>query len=593
MKIIGLYILVTLSCVQLAFCQQIYDVNAVNNDDLAYFFEKTEEEINLTQVLSDTSVQWKTISNSNLSFFIFHQKMWFKAKFYSNKEIEKLFSLNYVLIPYGKIYVSSSISDDLKEYDISTTVTKGKTDNAIPLYFKEGETKELYLEINGYGGALSTFAKLYDTTEYKQLSTTRDKVFLIIRTLSILLALGMLVLGFITKDKAYFGVLLYSLGFSLFSEIESGNFLGLLDFRGADFSYLLRIIVNQVGVYGLSQYFKYSLTDKKDKEVLPYILHVNILLIALYIVSFFYPYNFWINTLTTVGVILYCWWYANLILLNMIIPALKEKKPFSKITLSLYIFIMVTFFLFVAVPHFGIMKRSFYTNVISYFNAVLISAFIIYILIMKWLDTIKNYQKLQNIEKEHQLKHIQTIVDSQENERNRIGRDIHDRIGGNLSFMKMKNQDNDIQPILDNTLSNVRELSHNLVTPNLEKEYFLDELQELALKMSTSSTHYTFTHHIDGKIDTSETNFHHIYRIIQEMYTVLPIISKATRVDLEISREKEKLLISYLDNSTLKFASTEDIDREIQNVKYRIQILSGIHKINTKRGIAILIQIPL
>jgi len=83
------------------------------------------------------------------------------------------------------------------------------------------------------------------------------------------------------------------------------------------------------------------------------------------------------------------------------------------------------------------------------------------------------WQKIKNIQREKQLIATRSVMDGEMGERARIARDLHDRLSGNLSAVKIGLSDNK-EPLhsicgkLDNCIEEVRRVSHNLMPVSLQ-----------------------------------------------------------------------------------------------------------------------------
>jgi signal transduction histidine kinase len=82
-------------------------------------------------------------------------------------------------------------------------------------------------------------------------------------------------------------------------------------------------------------------------------------------------------------------------------------------------------------------------------------------------------QKVKNMKKEKQLVASDSVQDGEMIERERIARDLHDRLGGNLSSLKieLKNNKESMENIygkLDDCIEEIRRVAHNLMPTSLQ-----------------------------------------------------------------------------------------------------------------------------
>lgn len=83
------------------------------------------------------------------------------------------------------------------------------------------------------------------------------------------------------------------------------------------------------------------------------------------------------------------------------------------------------------------------------------------------------WQKTKNARKEKQLIATRSVMDGEMGERTRLARDLHDRLSGNLSALKIGLNDNkeslqNIQEKLDSCIEEIRRVAHNLMPASLQ-----------------------------------------------------------------------------------------------------------------------------
>lgn len=83
------------------------------------------------------------------------------------------------------------------------------------------------------------------------------------------------------------------------------------------------------------------------------------------------------------------------------------------------------------------------------------------------------WQKSKNARKEKQLIATRSVLDGEMSERSRLARDLHDRLSGNLSAVKMglDNNKESLQLVydkLDNCIEEIRRVAHNLMPTSLQ-----------------------------------------------------------------------------------------------------------------------------
>lgn len=206
----------------------------------------------------------------------------------------------------------------------------------------------------------------------------------------------------------------------------------------------------------------------------------------------------------------------------------------------------------------------------------------------------------------------QDILEVSEQERQRIGRDIHDDLGQLLSVATMSAQmlGNDLKSkniqeakkvkeladIIKTAAEHSRTLSHGLVPFNVEKNGLDDALQELACNVSK-------LHSIDVKYRGNKDIFYannttavHVYRIAQEAINNAVKHGNATSIDVELSSSENYHYLSVKDNgSGFPGPDTMSDGIGLRIMNFRAHMIGGDLKINSEKdkGTEIICEIPL
>ena len=217
----------------------------------------------------------------------------------------------------------------------------------------------------------------------------------------------------------------------------------------------------------------------------------------------------------------------------------------------------------------------------------------------------------QKKQMEEQLKTLpQRIIQAQEQECNRIARDLHDDLGQSLATLKMMVQsawllDNrknkkinaDQQKIVD-YLNSIIEKSRNLamrLRPSALDVLGLTSALKTMFKEMSSNNRI--------KIDFRQTNLDHLrfkaepinlFRIIQEAMSNIIKHSGATRVEIKATSTKGLLKISIHDNGLGFIFAGPSSGLGLTTMQERAKLLGGSIGIQSqpKHGATILIEIP-
>ncbi len=218
-------------------------------------------------------------------------------------------------------------------------------------------------------------------------------------------------------------------------------------------------------------------------------------------------------------------------------------------------------------------------------------------------------KKKQAEEKEITQKALMTsILETEEKERTRIAKDLHDGIVQNLTAIKFnvksvyKNTDLQLQEKLlsiekdiDTASKEVREISYQMMPVTLRELGLIKALEEL-LNRSLHNNNITFEYNHFGienrlaeKIETS------VYRICQELINNTIKHSKATQVSLLLQIRNNVLQLTYEDNG-IGFNS-EQVKKGIglNSLNSRVEMVKGSLEFDAteNEGTIAYIRIPL
>lgn len=202
-------------------------------------------------------------------------------------------------------------------------------------------------------------------------------------------------------------------------------------------------------------------------------------------------------------------------------------------------------------------------------------------------------------QKVHQSEIIKAIVDSQEKERNRVGRELHDLIGANISVIKQQidKRNSTLRSVVEQTIESVRNLSHGLVTPMIANDEFVDEVNELCFLFSDLGFKVKSHFHNWNKIDNSKVATH-IYRILQELLQNAVKHSKAKEVLIQFIINKEGELTVMYEDDGIGFDYDEAYANKclgLININNRVTLIGAKLSFDTMKGsngTTVIISIP-
>ncbi len=206
-------------------------------------------------------------------------------------------------------------------------------------------------------------------------------------------------------------------------------------------------------------------------------------------------------------------------------------------------------------------------------------------------------QQLKEIEQQQRLQFGQAVLQGEEQERRRLARDLHDGLGGMLAGVKINltgqvvdntslDQRSEWQRIitqLDNSVTELRRIAHNMMPVNLLQFGLETALRDLCESYMTDTIHidfqaYSIEEHMAEQIQIN------IYRIVQETLANAIKHAEATHIMLQCSQDGNTFLITQEDNGKGFDTSIAGAKKGIglSNIRNRVGFLSGKMEIESE-----------
>ena len=206
---------------------------------------------------------------------------------------------------------------------------------------------------------------------------------------------------------------------------------------------------------------------------------------------------------------------------------------------------------------------------------------------------------------------LQAILNALEEERNRISKELHDKIGAGMSTVRLyfeaiekqletsdvaaKERLDNVNMLLSNTVNDVRTLSQNLATGILSDfglETALTDLKETISKSGVLQFKLAYT--LKNKELSKNTQIN-IYRIVQELVNNTIKHAEANSIALALSVDEGSISIVYQDNGKGFDENTIEKGLGLQHIEERIQSLNGSYRLVSKpdKGTRYTITLPL
>ena len=213
-------------------------------------------------------------------------------------------------------------------------------------------------------------------------------------------------------------------------------------------------------------------------------------------------------------------------------------------------------------------------------------------------------EAMQKAELEYGEQLLQATLQSQEEERKRIGRDLHDDVGASLSNLKMTMAQTvtiaegapEYKPLIDKIITTVRDISHALLPPGLELfglEYSLHELVDAFNAPGTIQLH--FKNETGTALDElNEQTALALYRVIQELLNNTVKHAGAKNITISCFKQNESMIVMYSDDGAgIAADAVKKVGMGMQNIQARLKMIQAKHEITTAPGSGFTIKIIL
>lgn len=219
-------------------------------------------------------------------------------------------------------------------------------------------------------------------------------------------------------------------------------------------------------------------------------------------------------------------------------------------------------------------------------------------------------------QKELEANSIQAMLDGQENERRRIGRDIHDGIGPLLSYMKLTLDSfidelhtkeptastdtlEGISETIDSITNDLRLMSHSLVPRLLDEFGLAPAFENMVIRLNDSKkANINFYTNIekDDRVDNDiELN---LFRCGQELLNNAVKYSKASNILVQLIMHKDSIVLMVEDDGIgfeRENLQLENFGIGLTNVDTRTRMLNGLFNLDSvlEQGTVASVEIPL
>lgn len=220
----------------------------------------------------------------------------------------------------------------------------------------------------------------------------------------------------------------------------------------------------------------------------------------------------------------------------------------------------------------------------------------------------KENQQIQSLLNSEELKSAYALLEGQDAERQRIANDLHDRMGGQLSTIKIyldlleaselseKQKDliEKLQVSAQFSIDEVRAIAHDMNNSALNYYGFRKAIEQLCSALNETKniqiqSHISITREIPTKIARA------VYQVIQELVTNTLKHANAFEIRLEITVSEDEMNVIFEDNGNGFDPSQERVGIGLNSIQLRVEKYQGIFTVDSKhdRGSTFIIEIPL
>lgn len=194
--------------------------------------------------------------------------------------------------------------------------------------------------------------------------------------------------------------------------------------------------------------------------------------------------------------------------------------------------------------------------------------------------------KRQNLEIDYQKKMLKAALESQENERKRISKNLHDDVGMMLMTLRVnlnslpKGDNDELMQLVDETHESVQRISWDLMPSTLDNFGLFQSTQEMCERLSSDSVKVSYGE--EGKrLSMDKDQELLIYRVVQEAVTNALKHAHAMSINVNFQWSKNSLLLTITDDglgfdlSKMKNKISGRHGLGLYNLENRVGLLGG------------------
>lgn len=222
--------------------------------------------------------------------------------------------------------------------------------------------------------------------------------------------------------------------------------------------------------------------------------------------------------------------------------------------------------------------------------AILFVGFILFVLIKIYYLHIKQQYENKlanyNLQRTHELQLQRATIESIENERKRLGADLHDALLSQLTILRLKLQlgapSSTLDPILEHCIQDGRRISHDLFPPMLENKSIEELIMDILSPWKKIFHVPIITDIRQVKHFSNEVKLH-LIRAVQEICTNISKHANANTIEVHI-RLSARYNVLYIADNGIGFTISDKPGIGMQNIHNRIALIHGKYKVQQRPG---------
>lgn len=209
-------------------------------------------------------------------------------------------------------------------------------------------------------------------------------------------------------------------------------------------------------------------------------------------------------------------------------------------------------------------------------------------------------QRVDELLREQELRSINAMLEGQEKERDRLAKDLHDRLGSMLSAIKHQlsaveeevhlvrrdqgAQYSKVHRMLDDAVGEVRRISHDMVTVTLARFGLEKALEDLCAtvrvngRLAVESRLFGLEKRMERSLEIV------VYRIIQELISNVLKHAQASELSVTVTRATGRLSVMVSDDGKGFDASESSVGMGMENVRSRAASIGALLRVDSTPG---------